>query len=210
MRELPYERVVRDCRINRIFEGTNEVLRLFIALTAMNDVGSQLTELVAGVKGAFNDPIKGFGVLRDYALRQATVRTGVGQQKGSFSLVPDELRESAVMFEENTRQLAAAADRILRKHGKNIIEKQLATRRLADIMIDMFTFAAVLSRVSTALQTRSADEMRMEITLCRAFGGQVRRRVADNFERIDNNDDELLKELAAHAVEREGYPWDIL
>ena len=60
---------MRDCRVNRIFEGTNEILRLFIALTAMNDVGKQLKELSSSLEGIFHDPIKGFGVLSEYGLR---------------------------------------------------------------------------------------------------------------------------------------------
>jgi acyl-CoA dehydrogenase family protein 9 len=49
MREFPYERIMRNCRINRIFEGTNEILRLFVALTAMNDVGAQLKEVASAL-----------------------------------------------------------------------------------------------------------------------------------------------------------------
>ncbi len=210
MRELPYERVLRDCRINRIFEGTNEVLRLFIALTAMGDVSRELQELAASMKGVFTDPIKGFGVLSEYARRQASLRTGIANERGRFTSVPTPLTEIAATFEAATRELAQAADRILRKHGRGIIGKQLASRRLADIMIDLFVFASVLSRVSTGIEQQGEAAMEKEIAILRAFAFQARDRIQLNFAHIDNNEDELVKALSDHAVASEGYPWDIL
>jgi acyl-CoA dehydrogenase family member 9 len=209
MRELPYERVTRDARIMRIFEGTNEILRLFIALTAMSDVSSQLQELSSGLKGAFNDPIKGFGVLTGYAIKQAGLR-GLTQSKAKLSGVPEPLRDVANTFEESTRELAQGADRILRKHGRAIIGKQLATRRLADIMIDLFVLGAMLSRVGTAMSRQGVQAVEKETAILRSYAGQAKTRIHRNFARIDDNEDELIKTLGDYAVEREGYPWDVL
>lgn len=209
MRELPYERVVRDARIMRIFEGTNEILRLFIALTAMSDVSSQLQELSSSLKGAFNDPIKGFGVLTGYALKQANLR-GLTQSKKKLNSVPEPLRDIASLFEESTLELAQGADRILRKHGRAIIGKQLATRRLADIMIDLFVLAAMLSRVSTNTSKFGVQAVERETAILRSYAGQARTRIHRNFARIDDNEDELIKTLGDFAVEREGYPWDVI
>jgi acyl-CoA dehydrogenase family member 9 len=208
MRELPYERVARDARIMRIFEGTNEILRLFIALTAMSDVGSQLQELSSGLKGAFNDPIKGFGVLTGYALKQAGLR-GITQRR-NLSGIPEPLRDVATLFDESVRELAQGTDRILRKHGRSIINKQLATRRLADIMIDLFVLASMLSRVSTAMSKQGVQAVERETAILRSFAGQARTRIHRNFARIDDNEDELIKMLGDYAVEREGYPWDVI
>jgi alkylation response protein AidB-like acyl-CoA dehydrogenase len=210
MCEFPYERILRDSRVNRIFEGTNDILRLFIALNAMKDVATQLKELGKSLDGIFNDPIKGFGVLSEYGIRRISQVTGVGATKKSFSKLHPSLKQQTEIFEEGVRDLASAADRILRKHGKNIIGKQFATRRLADIMIDLFVLSCVLSRVSSSIAEIGADKAAKEVEILKVFAGQVRRRTKSNFGKIDDNDDELIKSLADYALAEEKYTWDNL
>jgi len=209
MREYPYERIVRDCRINRIFEGTNEILRLLIALTAMNDVASQLQELSATMKDIFNEPIKGFGLLSDYARKHAALRTGI-RGEAKFSGLNPIIHEQAQIFEESTRFLAQATDRILRKHGKGIIGKQFASHRLAEIMIDLFVMAATLSRVQASIDAKGVDAAALEIDILRTFTRAAKVRIKRNFRRIDSNDDEMLKSLAEDAFKAEGFRWDTL
>lgn len=202
MREFPYERIMRNARINRIFEGTNEILRLFVALTAMNDVGTSLKE----IGSALHDPIKGFGILSDYAKRRVTQATGLGRVEMTKS--HPAVAEHARSFEVLTRQLAAATDRILRKHGKNIMNKQFATRRLADIMIDLYVLACVISRVSQSLEENGVAKSTQEIEILAVFLSDVKRRVASNLDQIDNNCDENIKSLADFAFDQEKFSWD--
>jgi alkylation response protein AidB-like acyl-CoA dehydrogenase len=209
MREYPYERIVRDCRINRIFEGTNEILRLLIALTAMNDVASQLQELASTMKGIFNEPIKGFGVLSDYARKHASLRTGIGGG-ANFDGLNEAIQDQAQIFEEETRYLAQAADKILRKHGKGIIGKQFASHRLAEIMIDLFVMAATISRVQASIDAKGVDGAALEIDILKTFTRAAKVRIKHNFRRIDTNDDEMLKTLADDAFEAEGFRWDTI
>ncbi|RLB41421.1 MAG: acyl-CoA dehydrogenase [Deltaproteobacteria bacterium] len=209
MREFPYERIVRDCRINRIFEGTNEILRLLIALTAMNDVASQLQELSASMKDIFNEPIKGFGVLSDYARKHAALRSGIGGE-AKFENLSEAIQEQADIFEEATRDLAQATDRILRKHGKGIIGKQFASHRLAQIMISLFVMAATISRVQASIDAKGVDGAALEIDILKTFTRDAKVRIKHNFRRIDTNDDEMMKSLADDAFEAEGFRWDTI
>ncbi|MBI1859700.1 MAG: acyl-CoA dehydrogenase family protein [Deltaproteobacteria bacterium] len=208
MREYPYERALRDCRINRIFEGANEILRLFIALTAIQDVGSSLKEVASTLGTVLSDPIKGFGVLTQYAGRRVTHATGIGV--ATMTKVHPLLKPQAEIFEECSRSLAATTDRLLRKHGKNIIGKQFATRRLADIMIDLFVLATTISRVTSSIESQGQSGAAKEIEIAQVFAGQVQRRVRSNFSKIDQNDDELIKSLADHALTREKFSWDTI
>jgi len=101
------------------------------------------------------------------------------------------------------------ADRVLRKHGKNIIGKQFATRRLADVMIDLFVLGCVLSRATASIDNLGTEKAAHEIEIARIFTGQVKGRATRNFRKIDNNDDEVVKSLAEHTYEIGGYSWDV-
>ena len=210
MREYPYEKVVRDSRINRIFEGTNDILRLFIALSAVNRAAAQLKDVASSMKEVLHDPIKGFGVLSDYALKQASIRTGLVGEKRGFTLLHPALKSHAEQFEEQSREAAWAADRLLRRHGKAIVDKQFALRRLADILIDLFVLAATLARVHAAVEAKGEAGAAQELEIVRVLSRDVRSRVRGNLRRMDVNEDETVKSLADAAFEREGFGWDVL
>jgi alkylation response protein AidB-like acyl-CoA dehydrogenase len=208
-RPTAVEMGLRDARINRIFEGTNDILRLFIALTAMNEVGSSLKELGQSLKGIFDNPIKGFGVISEYARRRASLATNyIKRDKAGFTKLHPALAKEQAMFEGMTRDLATAVDRVLRKHGKNIIGKQFASRRLGDMMIQLFVLAATLSRVSTAIEAKGATGATKELEILEVYAQRVQRIVRANLAQIDDNEDEHIKSLADFAFDQERYVWD--
>jgi alkylation response protein AidB-like acyl-CoA dehydrogenase len=208
MRELPYERALRDSRINRIFEGTNEVLRLFIALAAMHDVAEELKDLAASMREVLADPVKGFGVLSDYAKRRASLATGLRRPKGRWTLLAPAVAEEAAIFEGSATALALATDRLLRRYGKKIVEAQLPTRRLADVMIDLFALGAMLARVSTRVEDHGEAATAVERDVLRTFARQARRRVDAALAGIDENEDASAEALANHVLETGRYGFD--
>ncbi len=208
MRELPYERAMRDSRINRIFEGTNEILRLFIALTAVNDVAQELKDLANSMREVLADPIKGFGVMSDYALRRASLATGIRRTKGTWTLLVPQLAEEAAIFEHSTRELALEVDRVLRKYGKGIVGEQLVTRRLADALIDLFALAAVLARVSTRIEDHGEAAAAQEREIARAFARQAKGRISSALAGLEHNEDASVEALAKHVLDVGRYPWD--
>jgi len=208
MRAYPYEQAMRDARILTIFEGTNEVLRLYIALSGLKELGKQLGEIKVAVDEIFNNPIKGFGVLSEYAERRITQATGVGRDKLAGKFHPA-LREAAGTYERYTVELSKAAEHLLRRYGKSIASRQLALKRIAELAIDLFVGFCVLSRAS-ALGSDATEEGRQALAIGATFARQARRRMAGQVRRILRNEDEEMGALAGFILDRERYPWDVL
>lgn len=208
MREYPYERIVRDSRINLIFEGTNEVMRLYIALTGMKDAGQLLKEVGGAAGGIFNDPIKGFGLLSGYAKRKLVQSSGVGRSR--ITAVHELLQPEATVYEIYSLRLAKAVDEVLRRYGEKIIGKQMVSKRIADIAIDLMVGLSVLSRVSASLKSKTLEQADPEVAIARLFTNQAKRRMNQNLRRLARNEDSVVDSLAAKVVEFGGYGWDTI
>lgn len=202
MRSEPWERLLRDARIPMIYEGTNEILRCFIALSGMQGPGLEIEE----VSKAVREPIKGFGLLSDFALRKA--RSALVRER--VSKAHPLLAREAVLFEEYTNHLVKSVDKVLRRHGKNIAEMQYTQKRIANLAIDLYGIAAVLSRTTRAIERRGEEGSRREVDLTSVFVTRAKRRLADNVASMDENDDELRKSIARRTCTDGGYPLDVV
>ncbi len=208
MREFPYEQITRDTRILSIFEGTNEILRLYIALSGLKGVGAGLSELKAAVGDIFNEPIKGFGVLGSYTGRRMREATGYGIDRIAHELSP-RLRKVAATYEKYTVELSRSSDALLRRYGKKVADMQHAQKRLGDIAIDLFVGLCVLSRADSLLKQAhpAANEA---VNIAEVFARQARRRMARNVRGLERNEDEAIEQLAGAVLAHDGYMWDVI
>jgi len=193
-KEFPYEQAVRDARINLIFEGTNEILRALIALTALQQPGERLKELGK----AFKDPLHSLGAIGSYvagrAKRQVTTE--------SFTKVHAALKEEADSVAGIIHDLALAVEGLLLKHGKAVIERQFLQMRLANAAIDIYMAVAVLSRTTWEIERAgSVDAAAAELDCARVFIPAAMRRARRNIRALRANQDDRLKAIAERALE---------
>jgi acyl-CoA dehydrogenase family protein 9 len=149
----PYERMYRDARITRIFEGTNEILRLFVGLSGLQGPGEALKEVAA----ALREPVRQIGLLTDFAADRVRLALGRGEPALEVDVDP-RLQTHFDYLVEHTRDLRLAAERALRRHGRGIPERQFIVMRLGDMAIELYVRAATLSHTQALLQARASGE----------------------------------------------------
>ena len=206
MKEYPYERWLRDARINRIFEGTNEVLRAFIALSGMQGPGQNLKDVASGLSDIIKFKAKGMGPVSEFAIQKVKQRV-MGEH---ITKAHPALKKMAGVLEEYATEFSTQIEVLLRRHGKDIFLRQFAQKRVADIAIDFYAMSCVLARVTRAIEEKGMEACDLELSLAEAFFMRANRRIRGNFKAIDRNDDEVMKHIAAKAYELGRYPFDSL
>ncbi|HET9333020.1 MAG TPA: acyl-CoA dehydrogenase family protein [Gemmatimonadota bacterium] len=193
MREWPFERYLRDARINRIFEGTNEVLRAFIALAGIERLGDWLESVGA----ALREPIKEMGVLTEFAFHR--IKDMVGKTSAGIE-VAQPLAGPLRALERYAGGLHESAERVIRAHRDRVVDEQLQLARLADVAIDLYALTAVIARVQARVERAGEDAARMEIDIVRQFSREAGARMEGRLARLAENRDERVRRIAGAGM----------
>jgi acyl-CoA dehydrogenase family protein 9 len=197
MEEYPYERALRDSRINMIFEGTNEILRMLVALSGARDVGEYMKDVGKALKA----PLSSLGILSDFAGRR--IRRAVAP--GGLTRVAAELAPEGEMLVKYAGTLASAVETLLQKYGKKIVEKEYHQERLANVTIDLYAGLAILSRVTSVIGKKGARGAAEEIRLAKTFLRPARHRMVGALKDMDKNRDQDLTAVSETAYRHPGY-----
>jgi acyl-CoA dehydrogenase family protein 9 len=189
MREWPFERYLRDARINRIFEGTNEVLRTFIALAGIE----RLAEYLEHVGAALREPIKDLGVLTEFAFHR--IKDTIGNPSADVK-VAEPLAGPVRALERFAGALHNGAEHVIRTHRERVVEEQLQLARLADIAIDLYALTAVIGRVQATIERLGEEAAGHEIDIARQFSREAGSRIEAHVARLGENRDERLRRIS--------------
>ena len=198
MRTAPYEKLLRDIRIFPIFEGANDVMRAFIALSGIKPLGEELSEL--GDIG-LGDPIGSIGVLAGAVVD----RLGRRLRPDRVTRAHEALSSLAAPLTGQVQRLRSISEGLLRRHRRDIVRRQFQQKRLADAVADIYGQVATLSRVTAILEDQGVEPSGQERYIAETFCTRAARRVERNLNQIETNDDERTTAIAKLAYKRGAY-----
>ncbi len=198
----PVERMMRDYRINLIFEGSSEIMRLFIAREAV-DTHLKVAGALIDPKSTTGTKVKAlFRAGAFYAFWYPKLWLGLKGRfgYGEFGPLATHLR----FAERRSRKLARSLFHAMIRFGPKLEKRQAVLGRLVEIGAELFAISATVSRTQAMVTKNPAD--RSPIEMADAFARNSRRRIEERFATLFDNEDVINYAIAQNTMAGK-YAW---
>ena len=192
----PYERMMRDARINTIGEGANDVLKAFVAVVGSRAPGMRLDRIRKSI-------LK----LTGWACGHLWKWT-IFSPKPSIPVQSAELYDFAQRLAKEVKRFGLNLPWVFKMCGteERFIQAQYLHERMADIAIDLYVGSCVLSRLDHMLTKGAANDSQLihdaEIEAGKQFLRIAFRRIDGNIKVLYRNDDDGTTKAAIAALAR--------
>ncbi|CAL9403423.1 acyl-CoA dehydrogenase family protein [Streptomyces sp. enrichment culture] len=199
-RAVPAEQMLRDLRINRIFEGSTEIMHLLIAREAVDAHLSVAGDLIDPDKTLGDKARAGASAGAFYARWLPKLLAGPGQLPGTYGEFKHgiDLSPHLRYVERASRKLARSTFYAMSRWQGRMETKQGFLGRIVDIGAELFAMSAACVRAEL-LRSRG-DHGREAYQLADAFCRQARLRVEELFGRLWSNTDDLDRKVVKNVL----------
>jgi hypothetical protein len=192
---IPVERAMRDFRINLIFEGTSEVMRLFIAREAVDHHFKTAFALVDNGSSK-QEKMSALGrVVKFYPGWYLARWFGRGDMPTAYTEF-GKLGRHLRWAERRTRHLGRMLFHAMVRFGPKLERRQMVLFRGVDIGADLFAMTAVCVRAQMLAKQGNTEAIELADLFCR----EARQRVKANFDRFYGKNDTALYKVAQHVL----------
>ncbi|MGW7432953.1 acyl-CoA dehydrogenase family protein [Streptomyces sp. NPDC054861] len=202
-RAVPAEQLLRDLRINRIFEGSTEIMHLLIAREAVDAHLSVAGDIIDPDKSLSDKARAGARAGGFYARWLPQLVTGQGQVPGAYREF-GELATHLRYVERTSRKLARSTFYAMSRWQGRMELKQAFLGRIVDIGAELFAMSAACVRAESLRAT--GDHGREAHQLADVFCRQSRLRVEELFGRLWSNTDDIDRKVV-ESVLAGAYGW---
>ncbi|MFJ3234768.1 acyl-CoA dehydrogenase family protein [Streptomyces sp. NPDC086787] len=205
-RAVPAEQLLRDLRINRIFEGSTEIMHLLIAREAVDAHLSVAGDLIDPEKSLSDKAKAGANAGVFYAKWLPKLVAGPGQLPSAYGEFKHgvDLSPHLRYVERHARKLARSTFYAMSRWQGRMETKQGFLGRIVDIGAELFAMSAACVRAERL--RRDGDHGREAYQLADAFCRQSRIRVDELFQRLWSNTDDLDRKVVK-GVLGGAYEW---
>jgi hypothetical protein len=197
---IPAEQLLRDMRINRIFEGSTEIMHLLIAREAVDQHLAVAGDIIEGEGVDLKDKAKAaLEAGAFYAKWLPQLAVGEGRKPGSFAEF-GALAPHARYAERASRKLARSTFYAMTRWQARLEQKQAVLGRIVDIGAELFAISAavVYAQTIASEQPARADSA---FELADLFCRQARSRADGLFSELFSNEDDANYKLAQQVLE---------
>jgi alkylation response protein AidB-like acyl-CoA dehydrogenase len=198
-RPVPVEQQLRDMRINRIFEGSSEIMHLLIAREAVDQHLEVAGEILEGDGDLKEKARAALQAGRFYAKWLPQLAVGEGQKPRAYEQFGD-LAEHLRFVERSSRKLARSTFYAMGRWQARLEKRQAVLARIVDIGAELFAMSSAVVYADTIRSeqpARAAEAAELADLFCK----QSQRRVGDLFRALWSNEDVENYALAQKVLE---------